>query len=228
MVPRNSYSLICAKIFLRQYSGQPALYKGTISYQKFQYDTPSHVVAWEQAILERLIGPRIGMGPEEAYFCSKFFNTLHAIEAANFNRYGERQRSKRGKSDTRRSFFLYCGRATEKHIGWSVGVAAPATRPVTMHFFILLPSRSFFFTLFVLARWLRTGYEQLVRGRNACCVVSPFSACDTPRYLKATIFRKGNVVYSAVRVVYPRSSGCLVWPNGWYCKNRLRLELVHL
>lgn len=29
----------------------------------------------------------MGMGPEEAYFCSKFFNTLHAIEAPNFNRY---------------------------------------------------------------------------------------------------------------------------------------------
>lgn len=26
------------------------------------------------------------MGPEEAYFCSKFFNTLHAIEAPHFNR----------------------------------------------------------------------------------------------------------------------------------------------
>lgn len=49
---------------------------------------PHFFVAREQAILEHLIGPRIGMGPEEAYFCSKFFNTLHAIEAPNFNRYG--------------------------------------------------------------------------------------------------------------------------------------------
>lgn len=34
-----------------------------------------------------MVAPRIGMGPEEAYFCSKFFNTLHSIEAPNFNRY---------------------------------------------------------------------------------------------------------------------------------------------
>ncbi|CAM9911826.1 unnamed protein product, partial [Hapterophycus canaliculatus] len=41
-----------------------------------------------QAVLKHLVAPRIGMGPEEAYFCSKFFNTLHAIEAPNFNRFG--------------------------------------------------------------------------------------------------------------------------------------------
>lgn len=39
-----------------------------------------------KAVLKHLVAPRMGMGPEEAYFCSKFFNTLHAIEVPNFNR----------------------------------------------------------------------------------------------------------------------------------------------
>ncbi|CAN0273463.1 unnamed protein product, partial [Ectocarpus sp. 8 AP-2014] len=53
-----------------------------------------------QAVLKHLVAPRMGMGPEEAYFCSKFFNTLHAIEAPNFNSLVFYSRSFEGLSST--------------------------------------------------------------------------------------------------------------------------------
>ncbi|CAM9931475.1 unnamed protein product, partial [Ectocarpus sp. 12 AP-2014] len=52
------------------------------------------------AVLKHLVAPRMGMGPEEAYFCSKFFNTLHAIEAPNFNSLVFYSRSFEGLSST--------------------------------------------------------------------------------------------------------------------------------
>lgn len=68
-------------------SGYYRCYKGTLILRSIYF----HDRQWlAQAILNHLVAPRIGMGPEEAYFCSKFFNTLHAIEAPNFNRCAKR------------------------------------------------------------------------------------------------------------------------------------------
>ncbi|CAM9889284.1 unnamed protein product, partial [Choristocarpus tenellus] len=38
-----------------------------------------------QAVLQHCVGPRLGMGPDDALYCSKFFRLMHTIEATNFN-----------------------------------------------------------------------------------------------------------------------------------------------
>ncbi|CAN0221594.1 unnamed protein product, partial [Discosporangium mesarthrocarpum] len=50
----------------------------------FPPDTPGQYFN-TKVLLQHCVGPRLGMGPDDALFCSKFFHTLHMVEATNFH-----------------------------------------------------------------------------------------------------------------------------------------------